>query len=510
MCVEVYLDILPAAKRTFINPTRLAHSVIVTALRRALRVLPVPLQRILVPEPWSGASHGLNQTSTTLPHPSWSVATGITTTTTAPGLNLSFVLDGIMNETHGLRPLDMTAFARNNVHQPLRVVTTSVDPHNNGTLVSTCFGPAHYLTSSPHCVHRADGKRSGLDACLEASMMVPGAAGDPVRLVVPNDKMQHSTLGHSTLDPATTARAYYDAFCMEPLPYRSAVAEGATHVLVLCSRPDGYQPKTKPGVYERGVANWYFEAHGEAQLATFFANGGQQYIYAEDLLTLDLGKQAGLGPSRIRNGVGEMAVPSDDRDAAHGVAIPPPHVLYGVESRNARAEYLATHRDEWQRAHICPVQVPAECQELSTMAQERDAVGTAIREGFAAAFDLLAPVAGVSLPDGLTGTDVAHLVFPLDAKLDEKVLEQQLRIKGDCIPFNAEEEDLTCRVPQHEPSKSDKCIGGIGLKSLQPQPQTCQVRETRRRHAEHLLNVLPGFACGRMAHLAARLRTCMV
>lgn len=452
MCVDVYLDILPAAKRLFACLKRLLHSVSVTALDVAF--LPIfhrrpNVRRSLFPKG-------------------------------QPGMNISFILDGIMNDKHGLRPLDMESFRRNDKRQPLRVASSYAQ---NGKLHTKCFGTSHFFSDdnqSNDCfVRRVDGRREGLYACLEASMTVPGATGDPVVL------MDNSDMNHDTKKGV----AFFDAFCFEPLPYRSAVEDGATHVLVLCSRPEGFQPKTVPGLYERGVANMYFKAHHEPEVAEFFEKGGQQYIYAEDLLTLEDGKTAGI-------------------EHGDSVLVPPPMVLYGVD-RDERTERVASCRDQWKKAHLLPLKVPIGTKELSSLEQDRDAVGDAVRGGFAAAFDLLAPAIGLALEHNLTGIDVANLLFPSDGCIDDFVLEHQLHVKGDCIP-SGHASDL----------EGNKASGRIEKFSREKQKlevyplfgdlhrfRRDQEKQGHKSHAEHLLQVLPGFASGRMAHLAVGLKT---
>lgn len=63
----------------------------------------------------------------------------------------------------------------------------------------------------------------GLAQCMRASMLLPGICGPPITL----DSMQGAK------EPLA------DAMLFEPIPYRAALAEGATHVLVLRTRPDG-------------------------------------------------------------------------------------------------------------------------------------------------------------------------------------------------------------------------------------------------------------------------------
>jgi hypothetical protein len=444
MCVDVYLDILPAAKRLFACTKRLLHSISVTALD-------VSMSELL---------NGRFRPQSILPKGS-------------PGMNTSFILDGIMNYRHGLRPLDIQSFRTNDRRQPLRVASSYA---KNGKLYSKCFGTEHFFdtgnSSTDSFVRRVDGSRDGLFACLEASMTVPGASGDPVRIADKNNE---------------NGIAFFDAFCFEPLPYRSAVEAGATHVLVLCSRPEGFQPKTAPGIYENGVANMYFKAHNEPEVARFFERGGQQYIYAEDLLTLEEGKLHGM---------------------KHGgsVHVPPPAVLYGVDRDNV-TNHLAMNRDQWKMAHLLPLKVPIGTKELPSLEQDRNAIGDAVRGGFAAAFDLLAPAIGLQLDHNLTGMDVAKLLFPPDMMADDFVLEHQLHVKGDYIPTGR---DALSRHPPKSPSLRRK----MAHDRVQPLfgdhhrlVRDVGTRKEKSQAAEHLLQVLPGFASGRMAHLAAGLKT---
>jgi len=456
MCMDVYVDILPAAQRSFVCVKRMLGALAVTALD------------------W-----GLSKLSADIP--------GLGSRT-SPGMNISFVLDGIMHDTYGIRPLDVGSFYANDRKQPLRVASSFV---KDGKLYTKCFGTDNFTPGHSDYVRRADGKREGIYACLEASMTVPGATGPPVPLV---QESRNETL------------SFFDAFCFEPLPYRSAVAEGATHALVLCSRPEGFQPKTTPGVYERGIAPIYFRSHGMPEVAQFFEQGGQQYIYAEDLLTLEEGKVAGA---------------QADAGSRYGVRVPPPDILHGV-TRDYAKHRLATDRDGWKKAHLLPLKVPFGTPELPTLEQERTEVSDAVRGGFAAAFDILAPAIGLELEDGLAGAQVAELVFPPDAELDEFVLDYQLRVDGDDIS--------SIPAPPHLQGrrKRDVIYRVLGLRRLR--------RKLRKRRGEvnvdqsddpgtgdedssddapecvgsgeHLLSVLPGFASGKMAHLAASLRNC--
>eukprot|EP00979_Chaetoceros_neogracilis_P015504 scaffold6033_cov103-Chaetoceros_neogracile.AAC.1 len=61
------------------------------------------------------------------------------------------------------------------------------------------------------------------------------------------------------------------------------------------------------------------------ETADYFENGGQQYIYTEDYLTLDEGKM--------------HVVDENDPSTAKGVQVPPRKILYGVE-RDEEAQQL--------------------------------------------------------------------------------------------------------------------------------------------------------------------------
>lgn len=296
-----------------------------------------------------------------------------------PGMNVSYVMDTILPEKTGLRPLDMEAFEYNNKHyQQLRVATSCVD--ENGNLGARCFGTDDFTDDTT-----SNTGRKGLFACLEASMTVPGATGAPIEIT-------------SKHENNATIKAF-DAFCFEPLPYRSAVEEGATHVLVLRSRPQDFMPPTKPSIYETTVAPLYFQSHGELHVADFFRRGGQQYIYLEDHLTLEEGRlmnQALPIPPSTRLHYGVDNDDDDDNDPT-----------INIDDRGDRST--------WNKAHVFPMVVPKGTPELKTLEQDAPVILEAVRGGFAAAFDILAPAIGLE-QHVIDGKHAAELVFPTPAE----------------------------------------------------------------------------------------------
>lgn len=478
VCLDVYVDILPASKEFFVCKKRMITNLASLGLGRILK------------------NEGLSSTP--------------------PGMNISFVLDGILGDDHGLRPLDIDAFKENGQHQKLRVVSSCVDPQT-GKLYSRCFGNDDFFHEDFAMV-RADQKRKGIFACLQASMTVPGATGPPVELV------RKSSIKNNATTLIENPLPCFDAFCFEPIPYRSAVEEGATHVVVLASRPEDFVPPTKPSIYETGIAPLYFNSHGQQKVSKFFAEGGQQYLYAEDLLLLEQAKQ-----------------PTED-----GVLVPPPEILYGVDRTNDINSNIRNREENWNRAHLYPLRVPKGYKELSTLEQDKDKVLEAVRDGFMTAFDALKDIVGL---ESYKGEDVAKLVFPSSdddetpspqespssqktmVKPEKVILNTRMRVPGEPIPryeisAPIEENSSNEEPPKRRRRRIFKRIrargGGLfGRGSHRDRDTEEEVEETVEEDkleeicfdfdeeefsAAALLDCLPGFQDGKYSHLAKGLR----
>jgi hypothetical protein len=165
----------------------------------------------------------------------------------------------------------------------------------------------------------------------------------------------------------------FDAFCYDPIPYRSAVEKtGATHVLALRSRPDGCVVETKQHLYERVVGPIYFRKHGMNNVAKLFSSGGSQLRYIEDVLTLNEGLAHGI--SIGRNETKSLHHPK-------GVKVPPTQLLFG----NDQAPPVSTSDiDKWKRAHLLPITLPFGTPELPTLTMDKDEVLKAVRHGYGA------------------------------------------------------------------------------------------------------------------------------
>lgn len=449
MCIDVYTDVLTTAKTKFVSKQRLASSLATNFIDHRV----------------------LNTTALS--------------NFVSPAMNISYVLDSIMCPEKGLRPLDVETFKVNDQRQQLRVVTSTV---RDGKMETHCLGSRtgdffddvdnetgevlERATTMVELEDRHDNRRGskrresstlrhGLFACLETSMLVPCATGSPKPLL--RNKDAHANI---------TTRCF-DAFCFEPIPYRSAVAEGATHVLALKSRPDGSPIGTKPGLFEKYFAPTYFDSNDMPEVADYFENGGQQYVYTEDYLTLDEGKLA-TGPE--------------------GVLVPPQKILYGVE-RDEEAEGLIANRQDWKRAHLYPLAVPEGKPELSVLSVDEDEVLEGVRHGFAAAFDILAPIANVQLNPHLNGERVSELLFS-SADTSTNVLEEPVHTAGDIIMEKNEDDDEVSDLKHHIKMREDKKVGNL------KEDVTAETDPCPKRDALELLNSLPGFHQNKMESLS--------
>ncbi len=103
--------------------------------------------------------------------------------------------------------------------------------------------------------------REHLFAVLRASSTIPLLAGPPAEV---------------------DGERYLDALLFEPIPYRAAVRDGCTHVLVLLTRPDGNLNGT-PTLFERHVLGRWIAAL-EPRLRDAYL--GQQHAYDDQIRRL--------------------------------------------------------------------------------------------------------------------------------------------------------------------------------------------------------------------------------
>ena len=273
-------------------------------------------------------------------------------------------------------------------------------------------------------------------------------------------------------------------------------------MLALRSRPDGCSLETKPYTYEKLVAPVYFRLNGLPHVANYFLKGGSQYRYVEDVLTLDEGLAVGCNPD----------------SPSKPVRVPPTEILCGTEDDSR----IQVDPESWSEAHLLPVICKAGTPELPALTQEKAEVVNAVRDGFVAAFDMLAPIAGLNLdPKLLDSRRIAEMMFPILDDEDVDVLGNPIQVQGDVIERYEEEQEVKRRRFARWMNRKRQ-ERRLWLRKATRNPFRAAEIEAEIENpgmvggkkdnldwleAETLIAALPGFRRGKLPHLAGRLRS---
>lgn len=125
---------------------------------------------------------------------------------------------------------------------------------------------------------------------LSKSSLSSGSASTSVRTsrstVLSSSGSSLQVPNPSTEPNKVTSESYeglIDAFVSEPIPYRSAVRDGATHILVLRTKPDSCVIKRKgPGVFEKFIARRFLKKYKEVDAVKWMTGMEHVRIYIED------------------------------------------------------------------------------------------------------------------------------------------------------------------------------------------------------------------------------------
>ena len=264
--------------------------------------------------------------------------------------------------------------------------------------------------------------------------------------------------------------------------------------------------EVEPATYEKIVAPVYFRLNRLPLVGEFFEKGGSQYRYVEDVLTLDEG---------LAEGIRWASSPK-----FKGVKVPPTEIFFGTQND----DQIEIKPDSWKEAHLFPVILPANTPELPALTQEKDEVLMAVRDGFAAAFDMLAPIAGLDFdPASVDSKQIAVMVFPRTEDEDMYVLENPVQVKGEFIEKieTIEQERkaqrrfiswIARKRRQRKKAKrraSRNPFKAAAVKAEKESPGMVGGKEDSLDwlEAEALLAALPGFRHGKLTHLAGGLRS---
>eukprot|EP00548_Thalassiothrix_antarctica_P003379 CAMPEP_0194134702 /NCGR_PEP_ID=MMETSP0152-20130528/4773_1 /TAXON_ID=1049557 /ORGANISM="Thalassiothrix antarctica, Strain L6-D1" /LENGTH=571 /DNA_ID=CAMNT_0038830553 /DNA_START=108 /DNA_END=1823 /DNA_ORIENTATION=+ len=194
-----------------------------------------------------------------------------------PVLDLNFLLKETMIEK---KPLNWDRFVEMQKVQPLKVVSSNLK-RNSSIVLEMANGGFDSIED--------------LSKCMHSSCLLPGIAGPLMNINMsnihyPNDERQSTSdkfiiannLQNEDFEPLA------DALVFEPLPYATAIKEGATHVVVLRSRPDGTDVTGSPSLLERLIISRFFKRKNK--LINIFNHMSRHFhkkIYAKQVLELN-------------------------------------------------------------------------------------------------------------------------------------------------------------------------------------------------------------------------------
>uniref|UniRef100_A0A7S2KR00 PNPLA domain-containing protein n=1 Tax=Leptocylindrus danicus TaxID=163516 RepID=A0A7S2KR00_9STRA len=241
-----------------------------------------------------------------------------------PVLDLSFLLRRTVQEK---KPLDWDKFVeKQRGGQPLKVVASGLKSEK-AVVFDMEKGDFTSLEQLANCMH--------------ASMLLPGIAGPIMNAYWSNEGPADLFLENNHKKKEVEPLA--DALVYEPIPYRSAVEDGATHVVVLRTRADGADVTGKSSIFERLIMRRFFVRKN--RLPHIFRYMRKQYhkkLYAEDILVL-----------------------------------------------NEKAKDLSRDFKDTSSPHIATVALSPGSEEITRLETSRRAIFEGVRRGFARAYDAL-------------------------------------------------------------------------------------------------------------------------
>ena len=244
-----------------------------------------------------------------------------------PVLNLNYLLKETVQNR---KQLDWDKFVEMQRVQPLKIMASGLKSEK---AIVMDMEKGHFETLDE------------LTRCMHASCLLPGIAGPVMNMdlsaVERGQTGQKFALGNG-LEEGATNEPMADALLYEPLPFHAALDEGATHVIVLRTRPDGTDVTGKTSLFERLIINRFFMRKNKLpNMWQRMRRHLHKKLYAEDVITLN-----------------EAAW--DDRD---------PH--------------------DTSSPHLMAIALPPGSPEVTRLETGRQAIFEGVRRGFARAYDAL-------------------------------------------------------------------------------------------------------------------------
>jgi predicted patatin/cPLA2 family phospholipase len=246
-----------------------------------------------------------------------------------PVLNLDFLLRETMQAK---KPLDWEKFVEMQKVQPVKVVASALKKKDS--IVLSMENGAFSTLEELAC-------------CMQSSCLLPGIAGPLMNLNTSKLGTSDSDkfiVGNNIDEPLVEPLA--DALVFEALPYRTAINEGATNVVVLRTRPDGVDVVGKTSPFEKLIFNRFFGRKNKQlkDIKTHMRTHQHKKSYGKQVLELN-----------------EFAnLVSDDGTAnVMTVAIPPGSPEVGRLETGREAIFEGVRRG-FARAYDCLVEDPSE------------------------------------------------------------------------------------------------------------------------------------------------------
>jgi len=199
-----------------------------------------------------------------------------------PLLDLSYLL---VETVQFRKPLNWTKFLEVNERQPLKIVSSNLRTEQS-VVLGTEEGSFSDL--------------AGMAGCMHASMLLPGIAGPVMGMTTSTngtsrmellDKYPAGRRQDGDDDDASAlppVEPLVDALLYEPLPYISAIAEGATHVVVLRTRKDGVDVSGKSSIFERLISfRFLMRKNRVPAVFRYMRRHAHKKRYAEDVLLMN-------------------------------------------------------------------------------------------------------------------------------------------------------------------------------------------------------------------------------
>jgi hypothetical protein len=139
-----------------------------------------------------------------------------------------------------------------------------------------------------------------------------------------------------------------DAQLFEPVPFKSALANGCTHVLVLRTRPDGINCMPRPSKVEAGMMRNFFADMPD--IADYLIQMKHKEVYCEDVLRLNQATK--FPPNKLSSVPQLLAIAPKDGIEEIGRLEKGRNVIFGgvKEGYRQTVEVLKSHPGLWPEA----------------------------------------------------------------------------------------------------------------------------------------------------------------